>query len=512
MADAAVAGDRRRTLDVVSPRTGRVVGSFPVLGPEAVASAVSTARGVQPGWASLSPRRRAEGLVELGRVLEAWVDEVAGSIVEDTGKPEIEALAAVVVSVDLIRYYRRAAPRHLARRRVSSGWMLWKSAYVEREPLGVVGAITPWNYPLILAMDAVTSALATGNAVVVKPSEFTPMTPLMLPELCQEAGLPEGLVQVVTGDGSTGEALVQSGVDKISFTGSTVVGRKVMATAARSLTPVTLELGGKDPALVLEDADLDRAARGIAFGAFFNAGQTCISVERAYVVQEVAEEFTRRLVEVTRELRWGCDGDFDVGPMITEPQRTKVVRQIRDALAKGARVLAGGLPEDGSRIVPPTILGDVAPDMEVYREETFGPVLPVIPVTDQTEAVARANASGYGLFASVWTADRGRGLEVARLLHAGGVSVNDTLSHYGVGELPMGGVKESGFGRRRGLEGLDEMSRTRTVLVDRLGLRREPWWFPYDEGGQRLTRAILAWRARGGLNGLVHAVKRLLGR
>ena len=502
----------REVVQTASRRTGAAGDALPAMGAEEAAAAVADARAAQPAWAATPPARRGEVLTRLGRLMEDRVDDIAATIVGETGKAEAEAVAEVVVSVDLLRYYRKAAPRRLRRRRVSPGWMLWKRAYVQRVPVGVVGAITPWNYPLILVMDAVTTALAAGNAVVVKPSEHTARTALLVEALCREAGLPDGLVRVVTGDGSTGEALVRSGVDKIFFTGSTAVGRKVMAAASETLTPVTLELGGKDPAIVLEDADLDRTARGIAFGAFFNAGQTCISIERVYVVSEVAEELTRRLVEVTRELRSATHGDFDVGPIITEAQRAKVTGQIEDAVAKGARVLAGGPSEGRARLIPPTVLADVDSTMKVYREETFGPVLPVIRVADEAEALERANASAYGLFASVWTGDRRRGERLAGALRTGGVSINDSLSHFGVAALPMGGVGDSGFGRRRGVEGLDEMTRVRTFLVDRLGLAREPWWFPYDEGTDRLTRAVLALRARGGLSGLFRAARRLLGR
>ena len=491
---------------------GSAVAAAPVADAAAVAEAVARARRAAPEWSPLPVRRRVEALAELARVFERRADDLAASIVEETGKPQAEALAEVVVSVELIRYYRAHAPRHLRPRRVSSGWMMWKKAWVEREPLGVVGAITPWNYPLILAMDAVTTALVAGNAVVVKPSELTPLATTMIPELCREAGLPEGVVQVVTGDGRTGEALVRSGVDKIFFTGSTAVGRKVMAAAAETLTPVTLELGGKDPAIVLDDADLERAARGIAFGGFFNAGQTCISIERVYVLEPVADAFIEALVREARALRWDGAGARDLGPMITAAQHRKVSEHIEDAVAKGARILTGGVPEAGEGAIAPTVLADIDATMKVYAEETFGPVLPVIPVPSEEEAVRRANDTAYGLFASVWTGNRKRGLRLARQIRSGGVSINDSLSHYGVGGLPMGGVADSGFGSRRGLEGLDEMTRVRTYFADRGGLTREPWWFPYDDRGERLTRAVLALRARGGVSGLIAAAKRMLER
>jgi betaine-aldehyde dehydrogenase len=286
-----------------------------------------------------------------------------------------------------------------------------------------------------------------------------------------------------------------------------------MAAAAETPTPVTLELGGKDPALVLEDADLERAARGVVYGAFFNAGQTCISIERAYVVRSVYDRFVARVVELAAGLRVGTGPNADVGPLVTDAQVGVVERQVREALMGGARALTGGRrAEEGSRLYLPTVLVDVGPSMAVVCEESFGPLLPIIVAEDEEDAVRRANASGYGLFASVWTGDRARGLSVARRLRAGGVSVNDVLSHYAVPGLPMGGTGQSGFGRRHGIEALDEMSRTRSLLVDRLGLRREPWWFPYSARSTRLVRSILEWRTRGGIGGFARALKWMFGR
>lgn len=501
---------------VRSPATGAVVAELSIHGEEDVRSAVGRARTAQSTWAALDARQRARTLRRLARVLFERSDEIVERIRAETGKPELEALSEIVVSVDLIRYYARIAPRHLRARRVGSGWMLGKRSWVETEPYGVIGAITPWNYPFILAMDSIVPALFAGNGAVIKPSELTPTTTLLIPEMCVAAGLPEGLVGVVTGRGETGRALVGSGVDRLVFTGSTATGRKIMAAAAETLTPVTLELGGKDPAIVLDDADIERAARGVVFGAFFNAGQTCISVERVYVVQSVYDVFLDRVCALASQLRVGALGETDLGPIVTEPQMEIIKRQVEDARARGARVLTGGTSEDegesGVGVFLPTVLADVDESMAVLREESFGPLLPVVSVADEEEAIARANALGYGLCASVWTRSRRRGERIARRLRAGGVSINDVLSHYGVPGLPMGGQGESGFGRRRGVEALDEMCRTRALFEDRLGLRRELWWFPYSRGGNRMVRALLAWRGRGGLGGVWDGLRQLWGR
>ncbi|NJD17971.1 MAG: aldehyde dehydrogenase family protein [Gemmatimonadetes bacterium] len=500
------------SLEVRSPVDGALLASVPVTSPESVRAAVAASRAAQASWAGRSPEERARVLRELARVMARRCDEIAGCVRQETGKPRAEALAEVLVSVDLLRYYARVAPRHLRGRRAATGWMVSKAAWVEREPLGVVGAITPWNYPFILVMDCVTPALFAGNGVVVKPSEVTPLSALLVPRLLDEAGVPSGLVQVVPGDGSTGRALVEAGVDRLAFTGSTATGRKVMAAAASTLTPVTLELGGKDAAIVLEDADLERAARGIVFGAFFNAGQTCISVERAYVVRSVYQPFVERVAELARGLRLGSGGDADVGPIISPAQLGILERHVDTALAGGARALCGGRRASGSSFFPPTVLVDVDGSMEVVREESFGPLLPVIAVRDEAEAVRLANATAYGLFASVWTRDRKRGLRVARTLRAGGVSVNDVLSHYGVPSLPMGGVGDSGFGRRRGPEALDDMTRTKTLFADRTGAKREFYWFPYSAKSARVMRALVQWRARGGAGGLAALIRGLLGK
>jgi acyl-CoA reductase-like NAD-dependent aldehyde dehydrogenase len=277
-----------------------------------------------------------------------------------------------------------------------------------------------------------------------------------------------------------------------------------MAAAAESLTPVVLELGGKDAAIVLEDADLERAARGILWGAFQNAGQTCISVERVFVVEEVHDLFLKQLLDEIRKLKAGSTPGVDVGPIVVPHQLTKVEAQLQEALDRGGRVLAGGHRADpASNVFHPTLLADVHGASEVLHEETFGPILPVVRVRDQEEAIRRTNETRYGLSASVWTGDRRRGLDVAGRLRVGGVTVNDVLVHYGIPGLPFGGVGDSGFGRTRGLDGLAEVTRTRVTVVDRLGLPREPWWFPYSRATETLLWATLVSRWKRGFRGLV---------
>lgn len=500
-----------RVLEIRHPGTGELVVTVPVMGEDEVGGAVGRAREAQRVWAGWSLRRRAWLLGSLADVLRRRAREIAGRVHAETGKPMAEALAGVVVSVDLLQYYRRKGPGLLRPHRVGTGWLLGKTAFVEREPYGVVGAILPWNYPFIMLVDLVAPALLAGNALVAKPSEYTPWVALLLPELLREAGFPDEVVQIVTGDGETGAALVRSGIDRVVFTGSTATGRKVGAAAGEALIPVTLELGGKDAAVVLEDADLDRAVQGICFGAMFNAGQTCLSVERAIVVEAVYEEFVRRAVAFVETLRAGVGAGCDVGPMVTPEQVAIVESQVEDAVREGARVLVGGArAAEGSRVYLPTVLVDVRPEMRIMREETFGPVLPVLQVADEEEAVREANRLAYGLFASVWTGDPARGRRVAARVRSGGVSVNDVLSHYGVAGLPVGGVGESGFGSRRGIEGLLEMTRARTVLLHRWGPKRDLWWFPYTPVKERLFASVLEWRARPGPVGFLRFLWRFL--
>jgi acyl-CoA reductase-like NAD-dependent aldehyde dehydrogenase len=486
----------RRRLGLRNPATLESLGAFEVASADDVRAAVERARKAQPAWAELGLDARARHLRRAVRALLARESEIAATIAAETGKPELEILATELVpACDAIEYYAKRARRVLADRSVPLHLLKSKQLRLVYKPLGVVGVITPWNFPFVLALNPTVQALAAGNAVVLKPSEVTPNAGRLVEELFRAAGLPEGLVTCVVGDSETGAALVEAGVDKISFTGSVRTGRKVAEACARQLIPCTLELGGKDPMIVCADADLERAAAGAVFGAFANAGQVCTSVERVYAVEAVADELIRRVVEKTAALRQGPGGEADVGPMISAPQLDIVERHVADARERGARVLCGGRrnPSFEGLYYEPTVLVDVTQDMLVLREESFGPLLPIVRVRDEAEALRLANQSAYGLNASVWTRDKRRGVELARQIESGCAVVNDCMLTYGITESPFGGVKASGLGRVNGDLGLKGYCQVQSIVVDRFGARSEVLWFPYHAGKVRWLRRALRW-------------------
>ncbi|MEA2358727.1 MAG: hypothetical protein QOI62_1987, partial [Solirubrobacteraceae bacterium] len=359
------------------------------------------------------------------------------------------------------------------------------------------------NYPLVNSFGDCIPALAAGNAVVLKPSEVTPLTSLLMAECLRECGLPEDVYQVATGRGDAGEALIDA-VDMVMFTGSTPTGRKVMARAAQTLTPVSLELGGKDPMIVLADADLERAANHAVYYAMFNCGQTCVSIERVYVEAPVYDEFVARVTDKARGLRNQRStgpGTADVGAMTFPPQVDVVERHVEDARAKGARVLVGGRrghDGEGGHWYEPTVLADVDHGMQCMTEETFGPTLPIMKVADAEEAIRLANDSPYGLGASVFSKDVARGEAVARRIEAGAVCVNDALVNYNALELPMGGAKASGMGSRHGAGGIRKYTQQQALLVSRLHPRKEPHMYPYRAGITKgLGRFIRVFYGRG---------------
>ncbi|HSU16520.1 aldehyde dehydrogenase family protein [Longimicrobium sp.] len=469
---------------------------------EQVAAAVARARAAQAAWGALTVRQRARKMRALRGLLIRRMDHVIAVIREETGKPAVEALGhEVMIVAGLIKAYEKRAPRVLRPKRVGTGILVNKGGTKIYQPFGVVGVISPWNFPFSMPGIPTVAALFAGNAVVIKPSEVTPRTGALLAELAREAipGHPD-LVQVVHGAGDAGAALVRSGVGKIAFIGSPGTGRKILAGAAETLTPVVMELGANDVSIVCEDADLERAAAGVVWGAISNAGQVCMSVERALVPERVYDRFAAAVRREMEALRvGGGDEEYDVGRLIFPPQQAIIQGTVDDAVAQGARVVLGGRAVSGDGLVyAPTLILDATPEMALNTHETFGPVLPLVRVKDEEEAVRIANSGRYGLNASVWTRSRRKGRKMAERLHAGMVMVNDVLINFGIPELPYGGVKESGFGRMMGDEGLLEFSQVKAIADTRVALRRELFWFPYRPKQlallKRLARTVYGTR------------------
>ncbi|MFZ0481689.1 MAG: aldehyde dehydrogenase family protein [Terriglobales bacterium] len=470
----------------VNPATGEVLGELESAGQAEVQAAVATAYAAQPGWNAVGVRKRLGVLHDFQQLLLARKNDIAHRIAQESGKPQVEALVTeVLVVLDDVRFLVENAFALLRDEPLPHGnpALKTKSGRILREPYGVIGIISPWNYPFSIPATEAMAALVAGNAVVLKPSELTPLIAFELQELLREAGVPEKIFQVLPGDGTTGSALVKSDIDKLVFTGSVATGRRIAQTAGERLLPVVLELGGKDPMLVLDDADVDSATSGAVWGAFMNAGQTCLSVERCYVHRSLYAAFVEACAEKARKLRVGngIDPSTDVGPMIHERQVRIVESHVEDARQRGARVVSGGgrLRELGPTFFAPTVLADVNHSMRIMREETFGPVLPIAPFDDEDEAVRLANDSDYGLAASIWTSDRKRGEDLAREIHAGTVMVNDVVSCFSISEAPHGGVKASGMGRTHGRWGVEEMVRVKYVDSDLLPRMKKIWWFSY---------------------------------
>ena len=495
----------KQQIPVENPATGEVIRTLPVTSAEEVAAMVARARAAQKGWDALGYEGRGKVLRRAQKWLTDNADRVSDTIVSETGKAVEEALFAEISYVaGAFGFWAKKAPEYLADEKVrsSSPFVIGRKLVTRYAPIGVVGIIGPWNYPLSNSFGDAIPALAAGNSVVLKPSEVTPLTSLLMVECMRECGLPDDVYQVAPGYGETGAALVDE-ADMIMFTGSTRTGKKIMERAAQTLTPVSLELGGKDPMIVLSDADVERAANAAVHYSMQNAGQTCISVERVYVEEPIYDEFVGKVAEKTRALRSGRPagpGSIDVGA-ITFPQQLDIIEShVKDAQEKGARVLVGGhgQRENGS-FFEPTVLVDVDHSMTCMTEETFGPTLPIMKVADADEAVQLANDSQYGLAASVWTRDVTRGEELARQVEAGAVCVNDAQINYVTLELPMGGWKTSGVGHRHGPGGIRKYTRQQALLVTRFApTKKDLHMLPYNARTTKLLqRAVKLLYGRG---------------
>ncbi len=486
------------TISVENPATGEQLTTVPILGSDELDVLVARARGAQLGWEGVGFAGRAKVLQRAQKWMLDNADRVIGVVVSESGKTHEDAqLADLGYTVTALGFWAKQAPKYLADERVPS-WnnpiAAGKKLVIRYAPIGLVGVIGPWNYPIANSFGDCIPALAAGNAVILKPSEVTPLSSLLMEEMMLECGAPEGAFQVATGDGSTGAALI-SKVDCVMFTGSANTGKKALRAAASAMIPCYLELGGNDPMIVCADADLHRAANAAAFYSMNNAGQVCISVERAYVEAPVYDRFVQAVTDNVRRLRQGAPagiGTVDIGAVTFPPQLEIVDSHVRDAVAKGAKVVTGGHPGSGpGRFFEPTVLVDVDHSMKIMREETFGPTLPIMKIANAEEGVRLANDSSYGLQASVWTSDVERGEQLARRIEAGAVCVNDAQLNYSALNLPMGGWKASGLGTRHGAQGIRKYTKTQSLFVTKRALKRAPFMFPYSAGRTKVLRRFL---------------------
>jgi len=494
----------RNVIRSYAPATGELLGEVPVMGASEVRAVVDRARRAQQAWGLLPVEERCERLLRFRDALVDRAEEVVETLSRETGKPRHEALLhELLVLANIITHLAQKAPKWLAPREIPLSILKHRRSYVTYAPRGVVGVISPWNYPLFLAFGDAVAAMVAGSAAVVKPSEVTPLIALKAKEIWDSTGLPEDLLGIVTGYGETGAALIDSGIQKLVFTGSVATGRRVAAACAERLVPCVLELGGKAPLIACEDADIERTARAIVFGGFSNSGQACISVERVYAHEKIHDRLVERVITLAKGLSQGdsMKDFFDVGAIIFPRQIEVVERHIRDAVAKGALVELGGKRVEGSgHFFEPTVLVGCDHRMTVMTEEIFGPIVPFMKVSSEEEAIRLANDSHLALNAYVFTRDRDKGRRIAERIEAGSVLVNDVLANGGLPEVPFGGFKQSGWGRRMGKDAVRDLAEVRHINYDRIGsMSRDPIWYPYTAKSYRwFVRGLRAMFSGGG--------------
>ncbi len=494
------------TVPSINPANGEVIGRFERTSPALLPHIVARARAAQFAWSELPIEKRCEQLRVLRECMMVSRNALADAVVAESGKPRVEALFAdIFVALDTAEYFSKNAARLLRPERVPhhSTAAKAKSGRLVYDPVGVIGIISSWNYPLAIPLSQIIPAVAAGNAVVCKTSDFTPYCGALIEKLFSDGSFPKDLVTVVQGGREVGQALIDAAPDKVMFTGSVATGRRVAEACAKKFIPSVLELGGKDAMLVLADADLKVASSAAVWGSYTNCGQVCLSVERLFVEQAVADEFIALCVEKTRILRLGpgSDPSTDVGPLI-RPQHVQRMRDlIQDAVARGAKVLCGGnpRPDRGPNFFEPTVMVGVDSTMKLFQEETFGPILAMQTVRDAEEAVMRANDSPFALAASVWTGNAARGQAIAKRLRAGAIMVNDAISYFGIAEAPHGGCGVSGWGRTHGKAGLLEMVQTKYIDSDHLPRREKPWWYRYGADLERAADDFLRFEFGRGL-------------
>ena len=500
---------------VRSPATLANIAELPVTQPAEIVAAVARGRAAQAIWQQTSFAERARVLYRLRDLLLDDGDRLADILTAETGRPRADVYGTELFYLcDAIGAWAKKSAVYLRAEKIRPHFplMKFKKVISSYAPRGVIGIISPWNFPLTLTLGEALPALMAGNAVVIKPSELTPLSAVFGAEIAARAGFPENLLQVVIGRGPTGEALIDV-VDMIAFTGSVATGKRVMCRAAERLIPVSLELGGKDPMIVLKDADLDRAAGACVWGALMNCGQACTSIERVYVEAPIYQDFVRRVVDKVETIRQGpSEHEVDIGCMTSEAQLKKVTAQVEQAIAGGAKVLTGGRrnPALPGYYYEPTVLIDIDHSMNIMTEETFGPIIPVMKVNDAEEALRLANDSRYGLSASIFSRDKNSAWQLAQRMQCGSVCINDSLVNYIIPDAPMGGSRESGFGYRHGAEGIRKFCQQKTIVADKFGLKEEFPWYPTTTMKARQIRQLLNLLCRSGWSNKLRALRALI--